>query len=114
MKKHLTKIHFKKTIKGFIGKSPIFEQIFICLYKILGSRPWSFGYSIYKFKEITDTIEKKLSIFNDKYLPPKYGFGIDERIVEYPWFFSRLKKDEKTLLDAGGALNHLKILKLLT
>lgn len=112
MRKHFAKIHFKRAIKEFIDKAPIFESIFICLYKMFGSKPWSFGYSIYKFKEITDAIEKKLDVFNDRHLPLHYGFGLDERIVEYPWLFSRLKTDEIMLLDAGGTLNHLKMLKL--
>jgi len=95
MKKHFIKFQFKKTIKEFIDKFPIFEQIFIFLFKIFGSKPWSFGYSIYKFKKISDTIENKLSIFNNNHLPPRYGYGLDERIVEFPWFFSRFRKKRK-------------------
>ncbi|MCK5346152.1 MAG: methyltransferase domain-containing protein, partial [Candidatus Heimdallarchaeota archaeon] len=105
-------MRFKRAVREFVDRTPIFEQIFIYLYKIFGSRPWSLGYSIYKFKEIADTIERKLNIFNASQLPFRYGFGIDERIVEYPWFFSQLKENEEMLLDAGGTLNHSKILKL--
>jgi SAM-dependent methyltransferase len=47
-----------------------------------------------------------------KQLPRNYGFAIDERVVEYPWFFSRLRNDEKIILDAGATLNHSAILTL--
>ncbi len=43
-------------------------------------------------------------------LPEGYGVGIDERCVEYPWFFSRLSPGEKRLLDAGSSLNHAYVL----
>lgn len=112
MEKRNLKIPIKRIFKGIVEKSFFLEQIFIFLYKVLGRRPWSLGYSIYKNREIIDTIENELAVFNGEKLPPNYGFGIDERIVEYPWFFSRLKKSEKVLLDAGAVLNHAGILGL--
>ncbi len=39
-------------------------------------------------------------------LPSKYGYGVDERCVEYPWLFSHLSADAKHILDAGSVLNH--------
>lgn len=40
-------------------------------------------------------------------LPPRYGVGLDERVVELPWALSRLRG--KTL-DAGSSLNHRHLL----
>ena len=39
-----------------------------------------------------------------------YGFGLDERIIEYPWLFARLPFGDGTLLDAGSVLNFKYIL----
>src|SRR5262249_35562594 len=39
-------------------------------------------------------------------LPPRYGVGIDERAVEYPWFLVNLRDQPETLLDAGSVLNY--------
>lgn len=112
MKKQFSKIQIKRILKSIVEKIPILKQISILAYKALGRKPWSFGYSVYKDKMIKDTINNSLAIFNEDTLPPHYGFGIDERIVEYPWLFSRLKKEEEVLLDAGATLNHFEILKL--
>jgi SAM-dependent methyltransferase len=46
-----------------------------------------------------------LSPFNGA-LPAGYGRWLDERLVEYPWFFSQVPQDAKNLLDAGSTLNH--------
>ena len=48
--------------------------------------------------------------FNFLLLPPGYGRGLDERIVEYPWLFSRLPEGGGRLLDAGSILTHKTIL----
>jgi SAM-dependent methyltransferase len=67
-------------------------------------RPWSFGYAAYKRRKITEVIN--LRGFDAKNLPAGYGFRLDERIVEYPWFLARLPDHSGTLLDAGSILNH--------
>lgn len=41
-----------------------------------------------------------------------YGYGLDERVVEWPWALSRLRK-QKRVLDASAALNHSFILQQL-
>lgn len=41
-------------------------------------------------------------------LPPGFGYGLSERIVEYPWLLSR--GPEGSLLDAGSVLNHAYVL----
>lgn len=35
---------------------------------------------------------------------PRYGAGLDERVVEYPWTYARLGRGER-LLDVGSTLN---------
>jgi SAM-dependent methyltransferase len=45
-------------------------------------------------------------------LPEAYGFGVDERIVEYPWVLSRLDPSPAVLLDAGSTLNYPYLLDL--
>jgi SAM-dependent methyltransferase len=41
-------------------------------------------------------------------LPPGYGVGLDERVVEYPWLFAQQLGG--LVLDAGSTLNHAHIL----
>ena len=43
-------------------------------------------------------------------LPPGYGLGLDERVVEYPWLLSRAPYGR--LLDAGSVLNHAHVLPI--
>jgi len=74
------------------------------LYPLSGKKPWKLGYVPYKFSAIKRAI--KDSIFNPEKLPPGYGFRLDERIVEYPWLFSRLPHNNGNLLDAGSVLNY--------
>lgn len=42
-------------------------------------------------------------------LPPGLGAGFDERVVEYPWLFSRALSGR--VLDAGSVLNHRHVLE---
>lgn len=72
--------------------------------------PWSRGYGhekkyfirgILVRKEIMDAFRK-----GEKF-PERYGIGLDERCIEYPWLLSRLKPGSERLLDAGSALNHV-------
>ena len=41
-------------------------------------------------------------------LPPDYGVGFDERVVEYPWLFAQQIGGQ--VLDAGSTLNHAHVL----
>ena len=86
----------------------------IDILKIISRRPWSknfynkFGYIK---KTINDTeLMKKFK--NSESLPEKYGFNLDERVIEYPWVLARIPREEKKLLDAGSALNFKVILGL--
>ncbi len=81
-------------------KNHLFNYIFI----LKGKKPWSFGYNSYKWNVIKKFLEQ--SLFNDGNLIDNYGFRVDDRIIEYPWFFSKLSKEEGILLDAGSTLNH--------
>ena len=45
---------------------------------------------------------------SDAPLPPRFGIGFDERVVEFPWVASRQLGGR--VLDAGSALNHLHVL----
>lgn len=83
------------------------------IYKTGGRNPWSLGYSEYKEDAIKAVLNNQelLGVFlSHGRLPSGYGYGIDERIVEYPWLFSRLGSDAGYLLDAGSALNQPYIL----
>jgi len=73
-------------------------------YRLRGRRPWSFGYTAYKQDRIAQILRE--DTFDADRMPVGYGDRIDERIVEYPWFFSRLPADAGSLLDAGSVLNY--------
>lgn len=74
------------------------------LYPVFGMKPWRLGYVPYKFTAIRRAIAQ--GVLNDGVLPTGHGFRLDERVVEYPWFFSRLPSSEGNLLDAGSVLNY--------
>ena len=90
----------------------------IWIYKFGGSRPWSKGYSTFKFQYIKKTINSPeiMKKFKDvEVLPENYGYALDERVVEYPWVLSRIPASNgKNLLDAGSALNFKEILEFST
>ncbi len=74
------------------------------LYPAFGMKPWRFGYVPYKFLTIRRALDRR--VLRDGVLPAGYGFRLDERIVEYPWLFSRLPPGKGNLLDAGSVLNY--------
>lgn len=73
------------------------------LFQLNGKKPWSRGYIASR----TDFLTRNLNNddFKDQNLKKNYGQGFDERVIEYPWLFSRLSKDKTRLLDAGSVLN---------
>ncbi len=83
--------------------------VLIILYYVFGKRrPWSRGYYAYKsyFLEKAINDPAMMSCFiQETPLPPRYGFRIDERAVEYLWAFSRLESEHQNIFDAGSALN---------
>jgi hypothetical protein len=83
-----------------------------CIY-LLSGRPWSLGYFEYKFNFIIQSI--KTGTFHQylqEGLPIKFGYRLDERVVEYPWVYHHLPNDPGILLDAGSTLNFPEILEL--
>jgi ubiquinone/menaquinone biosynthesis C-methylase UbiE len=79
-----------------------------------GRKPWSRGYKASKFDFIETALKDDVLVEkfrNSKVLPKGYGYGYDERVVEYPWVFSRLSDGKSKLLDAGSAFNFLEIIE---
>lgn len=89
----------------------------IIFFKIGGKKPWSKGYFTFKFKYIKEAINNQQIMKNFKSrenLPKKYGYALDERVVEYPWVLSRISLFNNlnpNLLDAGSVLNFKEILE---
>lgn len=77
-------------------------------------RPWSRGYKPSKFGFIENVINDEeflLKFRNLEPLPDGYGYGYDERVVEYPWVLSRLHEGKSRLLDAGSVFNFREIIE---
>lgn len=77
-----------------------------------GRQPWSPGYSAFKNafidRVLRDPALMRLFAEDDR-LPPQWGPRLDERVVEYPWVFSRLRP-AGAILDAGSTFNSKLIL----
>lgn len=73
-----------------------------------GNLPWTPGYEQHKVEAITTAINDPY--WDPDHLPEGFGWRIDERIVEFPWFINRLPNGDLRLLDAGSTLNHPYIL----
>jgi SAM-dependent methyltransferase len=102
----------KKTAHHLLDKT---ESFFLTIKKnsyLRSARiPWSSGYSEYKYDTIGAYINSAgIAAFSAGKLSAGYGYRLDERAVEYPWFFARLKDSERVILDAGSVLNHRQIL----
>ncbi len=77
-------------------------------------KPWSVGYEFYKKDFIHRAINDPSTLDkfrNNQKLPEKYGEFVDERVVEYPWFLSRVENKQSKMLDAGSILNYDYILQ---
>lgn len=76
-------------------------------YKPDASEPWSNGYNEYKWQSINESINNSqlLEQFKDGLSPLNFGIGLDERIVEYTWLFSRKILSNGKFLDAGSTFN---------
>lgn len=74
-----------------------------------GCIPWTPGYERYKWQAISKVVydDNFASIIGTE----RYGYRIDERIVELPWLLSTLPRGPQRLLDAGSALNFHPLLK---
>jgi SAM-dependent methyltransferase len=80
------------------------------LQAYLDSRvPWSPGYLHYREQTIRGVLDSPdlLSRFRTHDpLPAELGVGVDERTVEYPWYFAHCSPAPGPRLDAGSTLNH--------
>jgi SAM-dependent methyltransferase len=79
-----------------------------------GGKPWSYGYNHYRHQFLRNALSNKelLACFADSSpLPADYGYGMDERCVEYPWLFTRLSAKACRVLDAGSAMNHAELVE---
>ncbi len=81
----------------------------------IGARvPWSPGYGDFK-KRFTARVladPGRLALFRGgTALPPGYGVGLDERCIEWPWFFAQASTQAVKYLDAGATLNHDHVLQ---
>jgi SAM-dependent methyltransferase len=86
----------------------------LCKYKWGGRVPWSAGYDDFKFQYIENLLndpDQAQLFLSGQSLPDQFGVGLDERVIEYPWTFVRLKPSHRLLLDAGSALNHRSVLQ---
>jgi SAM-dependent methyltransferase len=73
--------------------------------------PWTDAYGQVHnpfLAEMLDSPEMLERFATGTRLPRDYGAGLDERVVEYPWLFSR--RPAGRVLDAGSTLNHPHIL----
>ncbi len=80
-----------------------------------GRVPWTIGYSDYRNDVIHGLLKdpQALELFRSGGdLPASHGIGLDERVVEYPWVFSRLTSAPSHLFDAGSTLNFPNLLDL--
>lgn len=68
-----------------------------------GRRPYARGYLSYRETHLPQYV---LRDFPQGRLPEHWGMWLDERVIEYPWFLSRIPDAAGRLLDAGSALNH--------
>ena len=74
----------------------------------LGNPPWKPGYEQHKQRAIAAAISDPA--YDPFHLQAGYGWRLDERVVEYPWFYHLLANGPGKLLDAGSALNHWPLL----
>jgi len=82
----------------------VYNAVAPLVWRARGCRPWSFGYREYKRDYIKRAVMQMA--FDPDRIPEGFGRRLDERVVEYPWFFSRLPQGAGRLLDAGSILNH--------
>jgi SAM-dependent methyltransferase len=73
------------------------------VFVMRGRRPYARGYDSYRRIQLEEYLYRELV---NCALPRDWGLWLDERAVEYPWFFSRLPHTPGNLLDAGSVLNH--------
>lgn len=81
-----------------------------------GRVAWGPGYKPYRRGHLLSALRNELgehdALREGKPPSDEYAFGLDERLIEYPWVLSRLSSGEGRLLDAGSTFNYPYIFKL--
>lgn len=106
----LTSRLFKAAIQSRARKR---RQADVRAYIRGGRKPWTRGYNLSKFDFIHDVLNDTGlmgKFWSLERLPDGYGYGYDERVVEYPWTLSRLSDEGGQFLDAGSVFNFPEIL----
>ncbi len=82
-------------------------------YHAGGRVPWSPGYLDWRDDEICRALGDPdvLAAIRAGAFPERYGVGLDERIAEYGWLFSRMRPGVETFLDAGSTFNFAHLLE---
>jgi hypothetical protein len=79
------------------------------VYVLRGRVPGTSGYRSHRQRVISSVLKDPELVDrfrHNRALPQHYGNRLDERVVEYPWLFSRLTSEPGLMLDAGACLNH--------
>jgi hypothetical protein len=72
-----------------------------------GRIPFGKGYLDARNAYISESLNSYPHFHDLDQLPKEYGYLFDERVIEYPWFFSELKQSyRKSILDIGPCLNY--------
>jgi SAM-dependent methyltransferase len=100
-------IKLKKTVFPIYKKFRFVLKPILKSYYNLKKEPFSLGYDFYKWSIIDKSINNDdfLTNVNKGILPKGYGFKLDERVVEYPFIFSKINYENKKILDAGSTFN---------
>ncbi len=77
-------------------------NIISMLNRALSNRVPRYMYARYKKWVIISALKSGFNPCNAK---KPFGYLLDERIVEYPWLFSKIEELDGRLLDAGSVLN---------
>jgi len=91
------------------GLEKIHQTLLLSSYQLGSRKIGSPGYGAYRQQQVEKAIAQGL--FSSHKLPENFGKGLDERVVEYPWVFSRLPPGKGRLLDAGSTLNFDSLLR---
>lgn len=95
-------------LPAMLRRNPLWQRLAALAFPLSGHRYPSPWYTPYKFRQLGRILA---SPFDAHHLPSQYGRWLDERIVEYPWLFSRLPHGPGKLLDAGSVLNFAALLR---
>ena len=91
----------------YLTVNPFLSPIKRLIFKFSSRRPFSIGYTPFKWQLIKESIYSKevLSDFRQNQIKKNFGIKFDERIVEYPWLFSQISNKKEFMLDAGSTFN---------